>query len=977
MGIMTKRIPASPLTRSGGLARRSGGPFTAQEMLEPLEDRRYLVADPVTISHPVWFANYTPAVTVNGKLNEPAYAASIPIIRAQANRAQSQATLRILYNEKGITVGVDVRDQYLWADGSGAGSGNPWDFGDDDSLVLYFDPSNTRKRFMTPAGRALALNLGKLAGPFTGSGVVGRRNWLVGNNTSWGTAVNWNGAPGAGIRWMTKLQGTPNNNADLDTGWTTEVQISWAALGMTAMPRNGQAITMNFQVIFDDTGGTRDHATNDASADPNKRFGPRIVDDEIQGVSSSFNVGQPGFEGPMNYAQLVFIDPRAAEAPKSVGFAVTDISGYGAYIRFNSPATSQFLGSLGVARRGPAASYEIVVSDWPLVTEDDWNAATPFTNTYVPKPVGRPEAVRISGLEPGSPYYIGLRAVDAAGRKAPFTSTFMTTLTTDEDTTGGLRVVPSPAGGTLATENGDPFIAVGSSAVPNNLYVRNLYPGDVWASGSNRYVNFSQTPGREGDASGYFDALADSGVTVLRVPLEWIALEAAGQGDLPRGMYWMEYPAGNYNPDMRTYLDSMIAEAFRTNIKLILHPFSTFNYRAYFNLTPYSTANGGPISSIDDFFQSPGVLNMAIDRVKTIIDWVNQSGTPEAVMGIELVNEWDDWTWTLNPKGNLDPSGARVDEMRDRAKFITRLAAAADTYDPRINIISSSIGLTPRGPVARALFTSDAFDILAPHYYTNTTSEPINSPDANKSIRPVSDYAGLAGYWTTQRRDNRPVYNGEWGLVRWLWPGGKTYYTGVSPGTNTAKPWTVANDVDLYRTTAWTSLVMGMAGPGLRLGGQEMRDLVPDDLDPDTTGYLPLPLPQGMRDVGVNIQSFYSDFGIDMDWNTYDASPLAGRVKLGNTSGKTFIPVGSTTGDRGMVYLVQDLNRSSGTAPGMTMTIDGLRDPTGFGMAFEFWSTDGLLLDRIDGVNLTGGKATVTLPAFSRDVVVKFAATLV
>ena len=98
--------------------------------------------------------------------------------------------------------------------------------------------------------------------------------------------------------------------------------------------------------------------------------------------------------------------------------------------------------------------------------------------------------------------------------------------------------------------------------------------------------------------------------------------------------------------------------------------------------------------------------------------------------------------------------------------------------------------------------------------------------------------------------------------MRWEWDGGKVYYTGVSPNANPLKPWTVQNDVDLYRTTSWTQIATGMGGSGFRLGGQEMRDLVPSNIGVSTTGYLPIPLPAGMRSIQQTVTSF-AQFAVD------------------------------------------------------------------------------------------------------------------
>lgn len=959
-------------SRSARALKLAAGSREAQHQLEQLEQRQYFIADPVTTTNPMWFATYGSA-TVNGVIDAAEWANTVPIVRAQPNRANSGATIRMMYNENGLFLSADVRDEHLWADGTGGGSGTRYDWFDDDAMAFFFDPSNTRRRYLPTMGRMLAFNLGQPRGKVDGAGRVTRFNYITGNGDLMGLHVNPYGALSPGMRWQTRLQGTLNNDSNIDQGWTTELFLPWASIGMTGMPSNGAGITMNFSLMFDDNGGARDQSSHEQDTDPNSRFGPRTIDDQIDGVPSSFNVSQPGLEGPVSFAQLVFVDPRnAADVPTAVRNLRTEATtGYGTTLTFNAPTASLSAMSIGGARRGGVLGYDVRWSETPILNDNDWESATPVENNYVAKMQTRLERLRIGGLEPGVTYYVGVRGVDAVGRVGALVTTTLTTLDVGVDPSAGQRVIPAPGGGGLQTEGGDPFVIVGSHAIQTNFYVRNLFKGDVWNAGNDTYVNFFQHPGAEGDADGFFQSLASYGVNTLRVPLEWLAVEEAGQTQLPRGTYWLEYPAGNFNPDMRDYLQSMMGYAAEYGIKLILHPFSTFNYRTFFNTTAYAAQNGGPLTSIDDFFQNSTVLSMAINRVKTIMDWVNSSDHADSVLGIELVNEWDDWTWTLNARGNGDPS--RLQEMRDRSKFMTRLAMAAKDYDPKINIMSSSIGLIPRGPTARALFVADGFDVLAPHYYTSSTAEPVNNPDADKSIRPVTDYAGLASYWTTQRRDNRPINNGEWALVKWLWDGGKTYYTGISPSTNPNKPWTLQNDTDLFRTTSWTQIALGL-GSGLRLGGQEMRDLVPNGLDKDIHGYLPLPLPTSMRLIQQSISDFATDTRLGFDWTQHDAVPLAGHVRFSGTT-KQLIGVGSTSRSQGMVYVIQDLNRTTGTVSGSTMTIDGLTE--GQGVEVEFWST-GPNADVIGSNTITtvvNGRLSVVLPDFGVDVMVRWRAT--
>ncbi len=935
--------------------------------LEHLEQRCLFVADPVSTNHPTWFANYG-TVVVDGHIDPTEWAGAIPVTRAQANRPDSAVTMWFKYTELGLYIAADVRDQYLWADGSGGGSGSRSAWFDDDSLALFFDASVTRKRLLTPAGRALAFNLGSPTGPTSGSGVVSRFNYIAGNYDLSGVQVNPGGALTPGMTWRTILNGTPNNNSDLDVGWTTEVFLPWTTIGMGSMPVNGQDITFNFQVLFDDNNGVHNIAPRDTSANTNLRFGPRVADDQINGVDSSFNLLTPGMEGPINYAWLTFSDPRVNDRPNPViNLSVASIDGYGARLNLLAPAASNTVMALGPMKRGHVYQYEIRWSSYPIQDELDWDSSTEIPNAFVPHPRGQADSLHIAGLEPGAEYYVAVRAVDGVGRLSDIRQVHFNTLTDVQDLSNGERLMTSASGGSLITEAGEPFTMIGSAANPNNLYVRNLYPANVWSASANQMVNFAQTPGPEGDAAGYFDSLASYGVNTLKVPLEMLA--TAAPGGTVNGAYWLESTPGHFNPAMQQFLWNMMAEANRVNIRLILVPFDTANYRTNFNLTPYSTQNGGPISTINDFFQYASVKDMAINRINTIINWVHQSPDDVSVLGVELPSDWDDLSWTTNPRGDGDP--ARMQEFRDRSKTLQRIATAVHAYDPNMLLVASTTTLVPRGPVARTMFLGDNVDILAPHWYTASTSEPVNSPDANPSIRPVTDYGALAGYWISSKRDQRVVNNGEWGLVKSRWPGQTVAYADLSPSPSPANNFTLQDDVDLYRTTTWTQIALGLGGSGIRLAGAEARDLIPTDLSPETTGYMPTPLPMGMREIQQSVGYFATDGTIGFDVAGYNPVPLAGRIAFSGTSHR-LIGVGSADTHQGMVYVTQDLNRTSGSVDSATLAIDGLG--SALSASVEFWSTgaDAQQLDVNWEAAIVHGRLAITLPSFSQDVMVRY-----
>jgi hypothetical protein len=960
-------IFGSESVRTARLLRRTvGSPsrcVASSASCETLEQRAMFVADPITSNHPLWTAMDLGRVRVDGVISEREWAGAQTIVRTQAYDANSRVTLRMKHTAKGLVIAADVLDDRLWADGDGGGAGNRWEFWNDDAIALFFDPKNSRKNALPITGRMFAINIGGMLSPASGAGAVGRWEFLKGDGKGTGTPVNLDATLMPGTKWKVKLKGTLNNNADVDTGWSVEILLPWSAFGYASRPANGSYMGMNFEVMFDDDGGLRTPVYSGQDPNPVVRQGELQTDDYLNGVFGSQNMTNTGWKGPSNYAYLQFVNRATADHPVAIANLTADsVTGYGARLNFTAPAGS-------LAGRGNVSGYEIRYSLSPIASEDDWNAAAVVTNTFTPHLRGLGESLRIGELSPSTTYYFAVRGEDSVGRLGDIASTTFTTQSIAEDPSGGGRVMVSPNGNTLMFENGEPFVMIGGTIGASNLYVRSLYTGLIYRPGDGAFVNFSNGV-REGDAAGWFDAVSEYGLNTLRVQMEWTKLEQAGRTQLPSGMRWLEWrepgdSQSTFNLDMRNFLWGMMEQAARTGVRLFLQTFNNFNYRSNFELTPYSTQNGGPLSDMNDFYWNAGVLDMVKTRMHVLADWVRESPYAYTVIGFELLNEWD----------GHDTTRDITTELRQRSKFHAQVAADLHAYAPEIAVMSSSINLAPRGPVGRVLYYSDAFDILDPHFYTSTVAEPIYNPDSDKSVRPAVSYGGLAAYWLTNRRDTRPVHNGEWDIEPRTWPGGEVYYNDY-PDISTPSeqyPFYLSEDEAIFRTVNWVSIASGLAGGGLRIGRTAMVDTWPADPTPDTTGYLPLPLSLGMRRIQKSVAHFVDDTTLGFDWANFRGTTLSGLIGATGTNGDRLLAWGSADADQGLAYVLRDAAKSTGNAAvtGASMQIKGLRAGAIYDM--EFWSTgpNNGVIGTLSGV--TGGaNTTFAMPDFTTDVMIKF-----
>ena len=904
------------------------------------------IADPITPDHPLWPV-LKGEVVIDGSLNDPDWSRAVPIVRTQAWRGDGTATIRMLYSSQGLYLSAQVADRNLWADGMGGGSGSYWEVESDDSVTFYFDPDDSREEYFQPTDRAFGVNLGNPTDPVNGGGRVRRCKFVRGDGALGAPDVVSCGDPvdafltTTGIKWATTVDGSVNASTDTDSGWVTEIFLPWSALNMSP-PSHGQTIGMNFDVIFDNDGGARNFVNNRGG--PARFTLPPFVDDHIQGAFSSFHDSLSGLRGPVSYAEAMFVDPSATARPAAIrDLSVVGASAHGARLLFTAPA-----GTTGGS--GHVSSYDIRTSTSPITDEASWTSATPFAQRYTPRLAGLPETLRIAGLSPSTTYYVAVRARDAAGHLGDLSNGATVGTSAPRGPTDRGRVIPAPNGDRLVFEDGTPFVPVGEHLGIGWGWFRNLFPGDVWDPANQVFRNYYTTPGIEGPIGPHLDQLAARGVNTLRVFLEMLNLDETGNPEKPRGRYWIEFLAGTFNPSMRQLVLNALAEAATRDIYLIFSPFDTFDWKGAFTQeTPWYTGNGGPLSDLDDFFQNGQTMDMTRRRLRQVMDWVAESPFADHLLGWEPLNEWDAWAWTLNAEGNGEPG--RETEMRRRAVWLHALNDYVRQLDPDRLVFSSTAGLDPRGPIGRAVFYDRSFDVLVPHFYTNSSEEPINNPATDKKVLPGVECAELTAYWLTHRRDHRPLLNGEWGMTSADWPGGVPFY---GPG------FTQQQDEALYRVVSWSGLAAGQLGQGLRIANGELS-------------FNFNALTPAMGDVESALSTVATRSVLAPTLADFAPATLVGRIAATSAAGAALLAWGVSDGAHGLAYVLQDGNKTSGMVTDARLVIEGL-DP-GVTFTVESWAPAGTASTPIASLSATapGGVLGVSLPPFAEDVVVVFA----
>lgn len=245
-GCSTERAPGSGGSETGGSAPRASG-------VEQRPDDKEARA-PVPVPVKELSVNKLPAgaaVTIDGRLDEPAWQSAAktgPFVNVGSGREDpsqpTQGEARLLWDDAFLYVGVDVRDKtitgrfpadakdpHLWERDTVEVMLDPDGDGDNkDYYEIQINPQNLvfdtqYDNYNSPNGN--------------GKGPFGHEAWS------------------AGLVSAVTLDGTIDNDADEDRGYTVEAKIPWASFtkAKSAPPSPGDAWRVNFYAM-QNNGGT-------------------------------------------------------------------------------------------------------------------------------------------------------------------------------------------------------------------------------------------------------------------------------------------------------------------------------------------------------------------------------------------------------------------------------------------------------------------------------------------------------------------------------------------------------------------------------------------------------------------------------------------------------------------------------------------------------------------------------------------------
>ena len=882
--------------------------------------------------------------TIDGTINSGEWPEEYAVNLSRQFNSEHAIRLYFAFNDTYLYLAAYVEDTKLLADGNGNGAGGYWETDNDDGIGWYFDIDNSRDNNLQDDDRLLALNIGNVNDPENGNGTVSRHVFNKGDNAGGSnTALDWGGEIPDDLEYVVKHYGTVNNSSDTDTGYSIEVALPWSSLLVSA-PSDGETMGINVIIIFDDTGGTRDWSYN-LNIDPaSLRFTtPVRLDEYLEMRCGTQSGSQSGLTGPVNYQVMQFHRSNDATSPSSVGPLTTDgTRPYAVKLQWNSTGDN---GSNGIC-----SGFDIRYSQTEITTTN-FDSATKWPLETYPDSSGSQMSTWVMGLNPETNYWFAIRAFDEADNDGdisivgPVQTPSLAdagVLLTSNLYKGAVRV--APGGRYFMTEDGSNFIPIGHHFLLTDTATRYLYDAEIWTGVSQwtdtGLFNYADTDGASTRVTDYLDELQGKGVTVMRLWLEDPSWSVKDDGNLnsENGAYWIEFPRGNYNEAMGTFLKDLLRLCAERGIFLIITPFDTFFVEDddIFDKTCWSTSNGGPLSTFNDFFRSADALQMCKDRWNWVITQVKASGYEDAIFGYEVLNEWDGTAFDEDTGGDYDHA------------FVAALAAYVRSLDDEHMIISSNSNIDPRNDYAVFSLYNDVIDATLPHFYYPATIVPSANPDSYLGTAVFQHHSQGTAWWTLNQLNNRPILNGEWG------PADETVYSSSFNETD---------DETITRITWFTELCSGAAGPGLRLQGGVRSG--------STYG---LHLSDNMLGTQKTISAFVENGSKDptFDFTHFPSENWKGRVSVQNTSAEVLVTA-SSDGTKGLAYLIQDQNETTGTVSGAILSIDEI-DTSITGFDAEFWQTGPDQTSPAYTVSgcVSGNTVNFQVPDFTEEWAVKF-----
>lgn len=815
------------------------------------------------------------------------------------DKEDNRISILFQYDAANFYVFVEVDDDDLWDE-----PGTVWDTDNDDGIKLYIDPDNSRNPNLMYNDRYIAFSILKRHHLFLSGNNIGGYNGY-GEISSLGISVGVNG--------------TVNVRGDKDEGYLVEMAIPWTELGVT--PSAFSVVSLNLFVLEDDQGGTLTPIYNGNAVDT-----PLYIDSWHKWFSRVAAVDE-GARGPSGYARVSLLPENDSTAPARIAdLSVHKTRPFSCEVTFTAPGDN--------GTTGEALAYRIrYAKNTPIVTEEDWNRATEFTNGFIPRIAGKGEHLRILGLSGDAPLHIAVRAEDYAGNLGPISNNAAVTLTSPPEGYGKGRIYPSPAGRYFLHEDGSPFLPVSQPAGITWMNIRELYSRPLYEQSQNILVDWSAESVEAGQAEAFISSLSEKGINLIRIFIEDLAFAVDNNPYRPDGVSYLEFPAtadgSAYIRENLDFLDRFFTLCARYNIHVTLTPFDNYFYIDYWNNNPYNSANGGPINTPEEFVTSPEARSAQKKRLEVLNEVVKNHYN---FFGWEVMNEWDNNTFAASVNG--------WEELR--ISWIKDLTAHLRLIDSDNMVYITHVINYPYHELKDFAFRSDIFDFVGYHNYSRAVDAPLAAGDVNPHIRPALDTRKLVRFYSDQTVDNRPIFDNEFGPIK---------VPSYGPSYDEA------DDNEYFHNIIWAELACGSAGMPLRWPTTVLEFRGPK-------------LTEQMWDYQENMARFFTKTAVRFD--TFAGETWNRNITLTGGAPQKVELFSFSDGKQGLVWLLQDTRVATGAVGGVSLAVDGLSPGTPYRL--EFWDTrtTDAEIQASEQTASPAGTLTIAVPGFEKGFMMTF-----
>jgi hypothetical protein len=309
--------------------------------------------------------------------------------------------------------------------------------------------------------------------------------------------------------------------------------------------------------------------------------------------------------------------------------------------------------------------------------------------------------------------------------------------------------------------------------------------GEPWTPiGQNDAISWVELKGlfRRRDLPGviaHLDRLADHGVTVLRLMLEY------AQG---RHRY-IERPVGRFVPAMVELWDDLFRLCEERGIRILLTPFDTFWTWLHWRHHPYNRRNGGPLGTPARMLLCPEARAAIKARLSFVVERWGGSG---ALFAYDLWNE-------IHPAQAEDTADCFGEFIHDLSSHVRSLEHRlyGRSHPHTVSIFGPELWWRPHLPLKEPIYRHPDLDVATIHIYRQGTID-----DPRDTVAPALDMGRIVAEALAEISDGRPFFDSEHGPIHSYKDRHRTL----------PEPF----DDEYFRHMQWAHLAAGGAGGGMR-----------------------------------------------------------------------------------------------------------------------------------------------------------------